>query len=296
MLPSEIQPTFKPSRIESPALESEKRINTRASEKVLASTEADALFETSYIPEDVSRVERILEIMNSHRDILSVSKTSSKVFQDTCLKFEQFLKGEFLYAYTWDKSWFTRISEKYPVTDLKFTWDELVSRVNDVLDYVHERQPYGYWWPSKRNNQGKIHKSTLSNFLATPMKSGNWWSPFLELVCGDCLTPRMMRQSMGEVTSKIVDEILKDVWFTRDFDTKVKVYKGVLSLKKWHKAVMPGLSSEAALHLSSFTNFLELIKQCNLETKCVGPTFIGSWSPKWSVLKDWLNRNYGVEI
>lgn len=175
--------------------------------------------------------------------------------------------------------------------------DAVLAKLDDVLSYVEERQPYGYWYPTKRN--GKMNKTSLAGFIASPMKSGNWWSPFLEIACTDAVTPRMYRDSLGKNVCKVLDEILENVWFQKDFVTMVRFYKGASDLKRWHQENASRLcsrSSENNYYLASFGTLLERIKQCNEETGCVGPAFVGPWSTKWSVLKDWLNKVNGVEI
>jgi hypothetical protein len=295
-LPNAVNPVFIPQKSAREALDEERQINTRASKKTLSETPdfEDELFSTTYVPENQSEIEQVLEIMRKHQDVISVTRKDSKTFQSTFLKLQQLVRGEFLYAYTWDRTWFNRVAGKFPVTDLKFDWDSLIARVNDVLDYVCERQKYGYWWPSKKNS--KMAKASLSNFLAVPMKSGNWWSPFLEISCGDCVTPKMLRTSLGEKVCQKLDEILQDVWFTKDFNTMVNFYKSVVSLKRRCDLVYRGLTGEQSYYLSSFVKFLDEIRKCNLETGCVGPNFIGPWSNKWSVLKDWFRKVHEVEI
>ena len=121
----------------------------------------------------------------------------------------------------------------------------------------------------------------------------------MEIACTDAVTPRMYRDSLGKNVCKVLDEILENVWFQKDFVTMVRFYKGVCDLKRWHQekaARLCARSSENNYHLSSFGTLLERIKQCNEETGCVGPSFVGPWSSKWSVLKNWLNKVNGVEI
>ena len=295
-LPNATNPAFIPQKTASEVLDEEKRIKTRVSKKVPSKDVdfGDELFSTTYVPENQSEIEQVLDIMRKHQSLISLTRKDTKTFESTFLKLQQLVRGEFLYAYTWDKTWFNRVASKFPVTDLKFDWDGLIARVNDVLDYVCERQRYGYWWPSKKN--GKVGKASLSNFLAVPMKSGNWWSPFLEISCGDCVTPKMLRTSLGEKICKKLDEILQDVWFAQDFNTMVNFYKNVVSLKRRHENMTRGVSGSQSYYLSSFVQFLEEIRKCNLETGCVGPNFIGPWSNKWSVLKSWFWKVHEVAI
>lgn len=295
-LPNEVKPAFIRTETRSQSAQIENPIKTAASPKKRSQSEesADALFSVSYIPDDPGQLSEVVDLIEKHADILSITRPGTKTLENTFLKMRQLVNSEFLYAYTWDRAWFNRVSKYCPVENLKFTWESLVARLDDVLGYVSERQAFGYWWPSKKN--GKARKQSLSDFIACPMKSKNWWSPFLEIACGECITPRMLRSTLGDKVCQILDEILKDVWFSKDFKTMVNFYKSVSSLKEWHAEASRGMTGEANYHVSSFTHLLERIKQCNLETHCIGPNFIGPWSNKWSVLKSWFKRVHGVEL
>ena len=295
-LPNETKPAFIRSQIACEGENERPAIKTASAKKTPSKRKesADDLFELSYLPDDSQQFETVKKLMEDHSEVLSVTRNGTKAMENTFLKLRQIVNGEFLYAYTWDRAWFNRVSKNCPVEDLKFTWETLVSRLNDVLGYVCERQKYGYWWPTKKN--GKMRKSSLSDFLACPMKSKNFWSPFLEIACGDCVTPRMLRSSLGKPICEKLDEILKDIWFNWDFQTMVSFYKGVLALKRWHAEVVRGFTGSENYYLSSFVQMLDQIRQCNLKTKCVGPSFIGPWSNKWSVFKSWLYKVHGVNL
>ena len=269
------------------------RTNSRSDVK---ETATDELFETDYVGDSNPQVTQLRELMARHKSVLSVTNKGTAVMQRTFLKLQQLLSGEFLYAYTWDRQWFNKVTSSYPVDTLHFSsWDELVGKLEDVLGYVEERQQYGYWYPSKRN--GKAAKDSLSDFIAKPMRNGNWWSPFMEIACGDCLTPSMYRASFGKPVCKILDEILSDVWFDKDFNTLLKFYKGVAGMKKWYDNVSRGFKGGGANYwMASFTGFLEQVKMFNEEKHGVGPTFIGPWSNKWGVFKSWMYSARGVTI
>lgn len=300
--PFEDTTTFIPAQKDACKLVSQSRAITTSSTpkrslKRTETAETDELFQTDYVPAS-EIVEKAVALMQKHKAVLSQTRQGTKTFEQTFLSLMQIVQGEFLYAYTWDRNWYNRVAAKYPLEQVTFPdMDAVLAKLDDVLSYVEERQPYGYWYPTKRN--GKMNKTSLAGFIASPMKSGNWWSPFLEIACTDAVTPRMYRDSFGTKICQQLDEILQTAWFQKDFTTMVHFYKGVSDLKRWHQenvAKLCSRSSENNYHLSSFGTFLERIKQCNEETSCVGPAFIGPWSTKWSVLKDWLNKVNGVEI
>lgn len=300
--PFEDTTTFIPAQKDACKLVSQSKVITTSSTpkrslKRTETAETDELFQTDYVPAS-EIVEKAAALMQKHKAVLSQTRQGTKTFEQTFLSLMQIVQGEFLYAYTWDRNWYNRVAAKYPLEQVTFPdMDAVLAKLDDVLSYVEERQPYGYWYPTKRN--GKMNKTSLAGFIASPMKSGNWWSPFLEIACTDAVTPRMYRDSLGKKVCQQLDEILQSVWFQKDFTTMVRFYKGVCDLKRWHQENAARLcerSSENNYHLSSFGTLLERIKQCNEETSCVGPAFIGPWSTKWSVLKDWLNKVNGVEI
>lgn len=258
----------------------------------------DELFETDYVQDDHGQVGQLQDLMRRHSKVISVTRPGTAVMQKLFLRMQQLLRGEFLFAYTWDRQWFNRVAGKYPVELLRFNgWDELVQKVDDVLSYVEERQQYGYWYPSKR--EGKVCKDNLADFLAKPMRDGNWWSVFVELACGDAVTPSMYRSMLGPDICRVLDGMLDRAWFNRDFDTMVKFYRGVADLRKWlnlNGNALRKVSAENNYNLSSFEMLLDRVRLCNDETGCVGPNFIGPWSNRWSVLTGWLKRSFGVKV
>ena len=261
-------------------------------------TADDELFSGSFVPSSKERLEKVFGLMERHGKILSITRSGTKTLENTFLRLRQLVKGEFLYAYTWDRNWFNRVSKNYPLEKFAFeTEDDLFGRLEDVLGYIEERQSFGYWYPTKRN--GKAEKVSLANFLASPTKNGAYWSPFMEIACGDVVTPRMYRSALGSNVCAVLDKILERVWFQKDFQTMLKFYKGVLDLKKWHDENVAGLVEKCSANnynLSAFCDLLDRVRQCNEETGCVCPTFIGPWSGRWCVFKNWLNKNYGVMI
>ena len=214
LAPFEDTTTFIPEKKSACKLVSSKRAITTSSTskpslKRTETAEDDELFQTDYLPAD-EVVEKAESLIQKHKSVLSQTRQGTKTFQRTFLSLTQIVQGEFLYAYTWDRNWYSRVAEKYPLEQVAFPdIDAVLAKLDDVLSYVEERQPYGYWYPTKRN--GKTSKTSLAGFIASPMKSGNWWSPFLEIACTDAVTPRMYRDSLGKGACKVLDEILENV-------------------------------------------------------------------------------------
>lgn len=279
----------------------EKGISTASRKKKAQERQQDAgdeLFTTNYAVGMGDMVGNVQELMARHPSILSMTKTGTKTMDQTFLRIRQLVAGEFMFAYTWDRPWFNKVSARWPVEKLRFNGaDEVLDRLDDVLCYVEYRQEGGYWYPSKRN--GKACRTSLANFIASPMRNGNWWSPFVDIACGDGITPRMYQEALGPKVCKAVHDCIGRAWWTCSFDNMVKFYKGVSDLKRWHdenRQQLVDRSSENAYTLSSFTSFLDKVVQCDREKGCTGPDFVGPWSPRWAVLKAWLMQNFGVTI
>lgn len=258
----------------------------------------DELFTTNYAIGMGDVVDAVQELMARHPSIISMTKTGTKTMDQTFLRLRQLAAGEFMFAYTWDRSWFNKVSAKWPVEKLKFDGVEMVlDRLDDVLCYVEYRQEGGYWYPSKRN--GKACKVSLANFMASPMRNGNWWSPFVDIACGDGVTPRMYQEALGAKVCSTVHECIERAWWACTFDNMVKFYRGIADLKRWHdenKGAIISRSGENSYVMSSFMSFLEKVVQCDRERGCLGPDFTGPWSQRWSILKEWLKRNFEVNL
>lgn len=241
--------------------------------------------------EDILETQDVCDIIERY-DILSKTRKTSKTWQDTFKVMHQLVNGTILGCRDFDKAWLARVIDKYDLYDVKFTWPELIKRTNDVLSYISERKNYGFWYP-------KTERISLHDFYCSTMRSGKCWSPFLELCFIDCATPMMYRKMFGDKISKKLDEIMKNVWFSIDYDTKIKFYKGVDELHDWYLELPDSFINrcdENRLVFGKFSSLLENIRQCNESTKCVMPNFINPRSGKWSVFVNWLKNKKRVEI
>ena len=78
-------------------------------------------------------VENVQELMARHPSILSMTKTGTKTMDQTFLRIRQLMAGEFMFAYTWDRPWFNKVSARWPVEKLRFaSQDEVLDRLDDV--------------------------------------------------------------------------------------------------------------------------------------------------------------------
>lgn len=240
---------------------------------------------------DALEVQDVCDIIERY-DILSKTRKTSKTWQDTFTVMHQLVNGTILGCRDFDKAWLSKVVDKYDLYNVKFTWEELVNRTNSVLSYISEHRKYGFWYP-------KTERISLHDFYCSTMRSGKCWSPFLELCFGDCATPMMYRKMFGTKISSKLDSIMGDVWFSVDYDTKIKFYKGVDELHEWYLDLPEsfiGKCDENRLVFGKFSSLLENIRQCNSETKCVMPNFIHPRSNKWCVLIDWLKKKKRIEV
>lgn len=245
----------------------------------------------------LNEIQDVCGIIANHQSILSRTRQNTKTWNSIFNEMHKIVEGTFIYAHQWDQAWVSKLTAHFPVETIKFSWDELVRKCDEILRYVEERSSRGFWWPSRKD--GRVVKSSLADFIVSTMRSGKCWSPFLELCVSDCITPSMYRQRFGQAISSIVDDILKDVWFSIDFDTEVKFFKGIERLYCWYKANSLELrkkSAENALMFRSYAYFLDNVLEANKATKCIGPYFIDPSSSKWEVLKSWMKNERGVTI
>lgn len=240
---------------------------------------------------DGEDLQDVRDIINEY-DFLSKTKENSGVWTEMVCTMQRIVAGTFFCRTDLDRHWIEKILGNYDTSVMKFTWCELIKRTRDILNYIRERKPYGFWYP----RQDKI---SLRDFYISTMKSGKCWSPFYELNFRDCATPQMYRKMFGPLICEKLDGILDNVWFSVDFDTKIRFYKGVDDFHNWYCDLPDefiNCCDENRLVFGKFSSLLENIRQCNNDTGCIYPSFIGPRSPKWSVLIDWLKKNKRIKF
>lgn len=249
------------------------------------------LFTYTTDQQNEDEMQDIRDLINDYPMLVKTRETS-QCWQGIFKSMHQICNGTFLCAHPFDNAWMNKVIGKYDLYEIKFTWTELVMRTRQILDYLKERKPQGFWYP-------KTDRFSLNDFFCSTMKSGKCWSPFIELAFVDFCTPAMWRKIFGPKISEKLDEILKDVWFAPlDFNDKCRFYKAVDVFHDWYADLPEEFINKCdANHLvfGKFSTLLENIRQCNKETGCVFPSFIGPNSVKWIVLKNWLKDKKKVE-
>lgn len=249
------------------------------------------LFEYTTAEDNELEIKDVQEIISDYQ-ILSKTRIGNKTWEETFKSMHQICNGTFFGSHNFDQNWLNRLVDKYDIFALKFTWPELVMRTRQILDYITERKPLGFWYP-------KAPRISLNEFFCSQMKSGKCWSPFIDLNYNDCVTPQMWRKLFGPKLCEILDNILEDSWFDKSYETRCKFYKGVDKLHEWYLQLPDSFTRKCDSNMLVFGKFsllLEAIRQCNKETGCVYPGFINESQPKWSVLIDWLKKKKHVEL
>ena len=238
----------------------------------------EELFEIGEDTLDNNEEQDIKELI-SEFPILVKNRETSKCWKDIFKYMHQICNGTFLGVNDFDQSWMNKVVGKYDLFNIKFDWPELIIRTRAVIEYVSERKPQGFWYP-------KMDRFSLSDFFCSTMKSGKKWSPFIELAFVDFCTPRMWRKMFGPKICEKLDSILPDCWFTLDFEGQCRFYKGVDAFHDWYCSLPDEFITKCdANHLvfEKFSTLLENLRQCNKDTKCVYPNFIGPNSVKWAI-------------
>lgn len=244
--------------------------------------ESDELFETKSNIDDV-KTGIFNRLANEYSDILTKAKPSTKCYQAAFNYMSQFIDGTFLFANDWDKGWYTKVTNKYPLEDIVWTAENLEKRCDKVLHYLR-CTPNHFWRKSKHN---------MAEFFCSRMRNGKYWSPFLEILSCDCTTLEMYKNLLGDKLFGIVDDTLNNVWFIANNDVKRKFCGGVMTLYSWYSDNREEIirkSPENAIWLHSFESLLELIKLCNEETKFLYPSYTNPWMKNWSTFTTWANK------
>ena len=251
----------------------------------------DSLFDIEETKQDESQLQDIRDLFDEY-PMLVRSRETSKCWKSCLESMRQLCAGTFLCAHHFDQKWFNKVMGKYDVSQISFTWSELILRTRQVLNYLAERKPQGFWYPRR-------DKVSLSDFYCSVMKNGKTWSPFVELAFVDFVTPRMLRKMFGPTICEKLDEIIPECWFgPLNYDAQVKFYKGVDAFHDWWVELPEEFTNrcdENRLAFSKFSQLLELVRQCNHETKFLYPGFTGENLKNWSLFKDWMSRKKGIK-
>lgn len=262
-------------------------INVCQPKKPTKKAVSDGLFEDDRTPEEIEKISEVVGLMANHSKILSMTRPSGNVWQETFKKLNQIDAGTLMYAYDWDKAFLTKNPNLLDGFQMK--WDDLIAKIDSVLAYVEEKQQYGYWYPGK-------NKASLSSFLVSEMRSGGHWSPFLEIMYKDCITPRQLRKTIGEGVCKILDEILDKANFPMTFENLVLFYKGVLKLRSWYEENKETLVKQDAYLLANFSALCKMVQTAHEKRNLVWLNFTNPEASNWGAFKDFAKKYYNVNL
>lgn len=254
------------------------------------------LFEVSV---DDRLADAVMSLSRKYSDVVSaVRRADSAVCRSVVQSLKSLVSNTFLYSHDWDSSWLSRVAERYPVESLRFKDEyDVLGRCEDVLSYCSERKGEGFWYP--RTKGGKVAKHSLAEFLVCGTRSGKCWSPFLELVCCDLVTPNMLYKVFPSSVQTILEDMYGEVWFTRTFGSKVSYLRGAIEFCKWYdsvKADIVNVCEANKVHLGTLGGMLSVVREANKSTHCVYPTFVSDNNDSYSRLRDWCSSELKIKI
>ena len=241
-------------------------------------------------PEAVDDLHEFISISAKYPNVISKMKTGTKTFARSAALVKELLDGCFLLSHEWYVPWVSKVCNLNPaVNDLKFDREELVAKVDEILSYCSTRKPLGFWYPGNG-------KCNLESFLLSTRRDGKCWSPFIELYCGDCMTPDSYRKALGKECSEVADKILSNVCWPIDFESSKSFFKGVARLKQWwvNNYITLTKQPEARLVYASFSRYLTAILGYQKEFHSIGKNFIGPTTPQWEGLNNYLKKTYNI--
>lgn len=242
----------------------------------------------------------IVDLLSRHDSILVQSRKTSKVWDRTFLLLRQLLDGSILDVNGVDSRWFALASKKAPVVVPHYNdFSQMAASIDSALSYVEEMLPCGFWYPKIHN--GTRERVTLADFIWSLTRSGTGWSPYLQLISTDLITPRMLRESLSEKVERLGNDILVASWFypTMTRKQEVSFWQHLRMLMDWfkiHREALHTICTENQLVFGRFQGFLAVIQDANKELQCVGPSFIGPWTSKWEPFLRWLETERHCRI
>lgn len=237
----------------------------------------------------------VVDLLSRHEAILVQSRKTSKVWDRAFLLLRQLLDGSILDVNDVDTRWYASASKRAPLIVPHYSdFQQMISSVDSALSYIEEMLPCGFWYPKMHN--GTRERVTLADFLWSLTRSGTGWSPYLQLVSTDLVTPRMLRDSLPKRVVSIGMDILSSSWFYPSMTRKQEVcfWQHLRMLMDWfriHREALYPICTENQLVFGKFSGFLAVILDANKQLQCIGPYFIGPWTEKWEPLLRWLETD-----
>lgn len=242
----------------------------------------------------------VVDLLSRHDGILVQSKRTSKIWDRTFLVLRQLLDGSILDVNQVDSRWYASVSKRYPLVVPKYRdFNQMLVHLESAVQYIEEMMGGGYWYPKYHN--GKRDRVTLADFIWTLTRTGAGWSPYLQIIATDLITPKMLKESLPARIVPIGQTILERSWFypTMTRQQEVIFWRHLKMLSEWfreHQDALYAVSTESKLIFGSFIGFLRVITEANQAIQCVGPSFIGPWTPKWETLFRWLESDRHCKI
>ena len=239
--------------------------------------------------------ESLLSIVRDFGDMLCASRTGTETWLAARRDVQMLSTASFAACREWNRSWVGRIGHDALERPYDGT-DGVLKRIREVLTVCRRRIGTGLWFPKVRD--GKVVRTTLSDFLASRMRDGTWWSPFIELDRMDVTDIPSLKARLTEDEAECAEAILKDVWWEKNYDSLVTFWKGVIALVEWRVANREALVAEKGGNLAygSSARMLNDVAAWNRQTRSVSPWFVGPRCRAWTGYLEWIRVNRGVVV
>lgn len=246
-------------------------------------------------------IARIKALMQKY-EFISVSRESSKTWDETCTQIMWLSSGFFVDNHKWDPQWLSQATQKGGGPALlanRFSSvDDVLGLLEKCLDYISESHRNGaYWYPPLEN--GKVAKRSLLSFIVSPMKSGLEWSP----LCGvllDMEKSTAIKRTLPRRVVAIAQETLEDSYYLRSLpDSNLSRYwQGVKCFMEWYNRNRDKLMSVTnnRVHLSDIGSAMALVRDWNHEMGggAIPITYLYPGIDRWSRFVGWCGRNRNV--
>lgn len=238
----------------------------------------------------------MMKFLSDNKDFFVQSSVSSKRWESARSSINALVDGSFATRYRWDTKFVSRIGGMDALSKKYDSFRDVMARMDSIVSVCRRRLGTGLWFPKVANH--KIVKTTICDFLASYMRDGSYWSPFIELDRHDLCTIEDLMGMIGPQVREYAKEILKDVWWAKTYDSLATYWRGVGEYYKWvvDNARELDLLPNGNLAFGSILRALSDVKECNRTTKCVSPYFLTPRCRKWADYVVWLKENRHVDI
>ena len=246
--------------------------------------ESDFLFEDEKPSRNEETAAVIKAVVEGHPEIFAKVMPKSKTYDAAFKALNSLTAGTFFCGENWDVAWKKKILN-CPTINLNCPWT--LKEIKDACDRIAqflEANP-SHWYRKCKHN--------LADFFKSRLRSGKFWSPFVELLLVNCCTSKNYEEFVGPEIAAAMEKIFSDCWFDVTEATRCKMYQGMIELYHWYNLNRELLITKApanAVNLKDFLALLDLIYRCNRDTRFIYPSFTGLHKTNWPTFVSYCNR------